>query len=84
MYFVYILQSKFTGYYYIGVTNNIIRRFKQHQSGHSRSTRKRGPWWMPYYEIYDTRKEALMREREIKNKKSAQYIKRMIARANGT
>ncbi|MCK5852920.1 GIY-YIG nuclease family protein [bacterium] len=59
MYFVYILQSLSTSKYYIGSTNNILRRFHQHQSGYSKSTRNRGPWFMPYYEIYKSRSEAV-------------------------
>jgi predicted GIY-YIG superfamily endonuclease len=33
---------------------------------------------MVYYEVYDTKSEALKREREIKKKKSRLYIERLI------
>ena len=81
MYFVYILQSLSTGKYYIGSTNNILRRFHQHQLGYTKSTHNRGPWWMPYYEIHQTRSEAIRRELEFKRKKSIESIRRIISNA---
>ena len=78
MCFVYILQSLSTGKYYIGTTNNILRRFHQHQTGYTKSTRNRGPWYMPYYEIYKDRKTAIKREYELKRKKSSESIHRII------
>jgi len=81
MYFVYILQSQTTGRFYIGQCNHLIERFHEHQRGASQATRNRGPWWMPYYEICSTRSEALRRERELKAKKSALSIRRLIDRS---
>ena len=78
MHFVYILQSLSNGRFYIGSTNNIIRRFYEHCSGNTKSTRHKGPWVMPYYEIYETKQEATKRERELKRKKSAISIRKLI------
>ncbi|MBI2438090.1 MAG: GIY-YIG nuclease family protein [Lentisphaerae bacterium] len=82
-YFVYILQSLSSGQYYIGSTDHLVRRFRQHQTGISLATRGRGPWWLPYYEIYHTRAEAVRRERELKGKKNANSIHRIIQQATG-
>ncbi|RLD09871.1 MAG: GIY-YIG nuclease family protein [Chlamydiae bacterium] len=79
MYFVYILQSLSSGRFYIGSTDNILRRFHEHQSGFTKSTRNRGPWHMPYYEIHKDRSAATNRERELKRKKSAESIRRIIS-----
>ena len=79
MYFVYILQSTSTGRFYVGQCDHLIERFHEHQNGHSPSTRNRGPWWMPYYEVYPTRSGALKRENEIKRKKSSRSIRAIIA-----
>ena len=79
MYFVYILQSCTTGRFYVGQCNHLIERFHEHQRGASLSTRSRGPWWMPYFEIYETRADAIKRERTIKAMKSAQSIRSIIA-----
>jgi putative endonuclease len=78
MYFVYILQSVTTGRFYIGQCDHLIERFHEHQRGVNLATRNRGPWWMPYYEIHSNRSDALRREREIKSKKSAESIRRII------
>jgi putative endonuclease len=79
MYFVYVLQSVSTGRFYIGQCDHLIERFYEHQRGANLATRRRGPWWMPYYEVYETRSEAVRREAVIKSKKSAASIRRIIA-----
>jgi putative endonuclease len=81
MYFTYILQSIRTGRFYVGHCDHLVERFGEHRDGYNKSTKNRGPWWMPYYETYPTRPEAVARELEIKRKKSAQSIRRIIARA---
>ena len=79
MYFVYILQSLSSGRFYVGQCDHLIERFGEHERGANRATRGRGPWSMPYYEVYPTRMDALRRKREIKSKKSAISIRRIIA-----
>jgi len=81
MYFVYILQSRTTGQFYIGQCDHLLERFREHQRGASQATRNRGPWWLPYYEIHSTRVDALRRERELKDRKSAVSIRRLINQA---
>ncbi len=46
MYYVYILQSKKDRKYYTGITSNLFRRLKQHNSGSfaTKSTVNRGPF----------------------------------------
>ena len=85
MYFVYILQSISTARFYVGHCDHLIERFHEHQAGYTPSTRNRGPWWMPYYEIYPSRGEAIKRELAIKRKKSSKSIRAIIAhQAPGT
>ena len=80
MYFVYILQSLSTGRYYIGHCDHLLHRFYQHQSGHNHSTTNHGPWCVPHFEIYASRSEAMRRERKLKSQKSAEFLRRLIAR----
>ena len=80
MYFVYILQSTRTKRFYVGHCDHLINRFRRHQRGDNPSTRNRGPWWMPYFEVYPSRAEAMAREREIKRKKSSKSIRAIIRR----
>lgn len=78
MHFVYILQSLSSGQFYIGHTDHLLRRFHQHQTGQTAATRGRGPWTMPYTECFPTRQEAVRREAELKRKKSAESLRRLI------
>ena len=79
MFFVYILQSLSTGRFYVGSCDHLIERFYEHEAGYNKFTRNRGPWRMPYYEIFSSRSEAQKREYEIKRKKSAKSIRAIIA-----
>ena len=77
-FFVYILQSIPTARFYIGHCDHLIERFHEHQAGYVRSTRNRGPWWMPYYEVYPNRAAAQKREYELKRKKSSKHTRWLI------
>jgi len=52
MYFVYILKSKKTGSLYVGKTNNLVRRIKEHNNGDNPSTKRYLPWICVYFEGY--------------------------------
>ncbi|MEO6002931.1 MAG: GIY-YIG nuclease family protein [Opitutus sp.] len=43
MYHVYVIQND-EGRFYIGLTDDVIRRLSDHNSGVSTWTRHRGPW----------------------------------------
>ena len=81
LYFVYILQSITTGQFYVDSCNNLLKRFNEHQSNGYKDTRGRGPWWLPYYEICKSEKEAKSRVSDIRKKKSSRYIQTIIYRA---
>ena len=80
MYTVYILQSEKSGRFYIGHTEDLFRRHAEHQQGKQRATRNRGPWIVVHTQVFDSRSEAVIREREIKSWKSAQRIRDMISK----
>lgn len=67
MYFLYILRSLKDRKLYIGITDNLERRIKQHNNGQSKSTRYRIPFILIYKENYLTRREAAKREWYFKN-----------------
>ena len=77
-FFVYVLQSIPTGRFYIGQTDRLISRFDQHMAGKVRSTKAYRPWRMLYVETYATRTGAIKREHELKRKKSALSIMRVV------
>ena len=79
IHYVYIIQSEKDGRYYIGSTHDPELRLVHHNKGWTRSTKSRVPWKLKYIEKYKNKKMALHIEREIKAKKSREYIKRLIA-----
>ena len=78
MYYVYILQSKTTGSYYVGQTNNLSERLIKHNRKQSKYTKNKGPWELVYSEEFSTRVEALFQENRIKKMKSRKYIENLI------
>jgi putative endonuclease len=51
---------------YIGCTNDLKRRFEEHNSGLNRSTKGRRPFELLYYEAYRAKQDALHREEMLK------------------
>jgi len=66
-FFVYVLRSRKDGSFYIGQTNNIDKRLERHNIGLVRTTKNRAPFDIVYTESYDTRREAMLRERHLKS-----------------
>jgi putative endonuclease len=66
MYQVYLLRSKKNGSFYIGYTNDIKRRLKEHNSGMVGYTRKYMPWTLMYYESFISLEDAKKREKSLK------------------
>ncbi|KKQ53194.1 MAG: Excinuclease ABC C subunit domain protein [Parcubacteria group bacterium GW2011_GWD2_38_11] len=66
MYYVYILKSKVKEYHYIGSTEDLKRRFEEHNQGKTKSIKHLIPFELIYYEAYRTKKLALVREIDLK------------------
>ncbi len=82
-FFVYILKN-LKGKYYVGHTDNLERRLRQHNDTKDNKhlgkyTHKNGPWRLVYFENYSNRSDAVMRERQIKGWKSSIMIHNLIA-----
>lgn len=75
---MYILKNPVTNRYYIGSTNNLERRLKQHLSGLTRTTRILRINELVYKEEYNTLLEARLREKKLKSYKSKKYIEWLI------
>jgi putative endonuclease len=74
VFYVYILHSQQLQRYYVGSTDSIEKRLKQHNSGKSASTRAGVPWKLVYTETFITRSEAVLRERKIKARGIGRYL----------
>lgn len=79
MYFVYILQSLKDLSYYVGQCEDLDHRMSKHSDGQSKYTSGKRPLLLRYFEIYNSRTEALKREHQIKKMKSRKYIESLIA-----
>ena len=62
MYFIYVLQSLKDQRTYVGYTDNVERRFIQHNSGYVRSTKHRIPFKLLFTENFLTSAEVKKRE----------------------
>jgi len=67
MYYVYIIQSASDGKLYYGYTRDLKRRIEEHNSGRNVSTRYRRPLRLVYYEAYRDERDAVVREKTLKN-----------------
>lgn len=73
MFYIYILYSKIVDKYYVGQTENQDERIISHSSGISKYTSISTDWILVYTELFETRSQAIIRENEIKKKKSRKY-----------
>ena len=82
MFYVYIIQSRKTGSYYVGSCSKLDLRLERHNLGWSKSTKNKRPWSLRYKEVFGSKKEALKREKEIKRQKSRIYIEKLLSKSN--
>ena len=67
IYYVYIMANKPGGTLYVGVTNDIARRVEEHRNGLVEGfTEKYKLHTLVYCESYPTIKEAITREKQMK------------------
>ena len=75
---VYVLRSDKDGKLYIGQTTNLNIRLKRHFKGDVKSTCHRRPLKLVYHEEFDSRYDALKRERYFKSGPGKQFLKNKI------
>ncbi|MDO8565877.1 MAG: GIY-YIG nuclease family protein [Candidatus Moranbacteria bacterium] len=74
MHYVYILQSKKNERLYKGVTNDLKRRLKEHNSGAVPFTKNLIPWKLVYYEAFSNKEDATREEKFLKSGKGRERI----------
>ena len=80
MYYVYIIRSISKKVLYFGQTCDLDKRLSEHNSNLNFSTKNKGPWEYVYIEGYKVKKDALIREKKLKNYGNARtYVKKRIA-----
>ena len=61
--------------YYYGSTSDLDTRIKSHNSGKVRSTKNRRPLVVHYYEIIETKEEAIKREKFFNSISGYKWLK---------
>lgn len=79
-YFTYVIQSECSGKIYIGQTDNLELRLRRHNGTlptNKRSYTKlnKGPWKIVYHEEFNTRSEAILREKQLKSHGGRDWLK---------
>jgi len=65
-YYVYVLKSVYKGFIYVGFSENLKQRFKEHNSGKSKSTKPYLLYELIHYEAYKNIMDAKRRENYLK------------------
>ncbi|MBU3820577.1 GIY-YIG nuclease family protein [Flavobacteriaceae bacterium XHP0103] len=79
--FVYVLRSKKDGRFYVGMTVNVEKRLKEHNSGKTKSTKGYMPWELFFTESFNSREEARKREKYLKSGYGKKWIKEKFQRS---
>jgi len=75
MFFVYVLYSKTFDKIYIGFTSDLLGRLLSHNKLAKKGyTVRYRPWAILYTEQYQTKAEAITREKQLKSAKGREFI----------
>jgi putative endonuclease len=76
MFVTYVLYSKAPDKIYIGYTSDLIDRFHSHNRFATKGfTTKFRPWTVVYVEFFDSKSEAMKREKELKSSRGRNFIR---------
>jgi putative endonuclease len=76
MFVTYVLYSNKFDKIYIGYTNSLIERFHSHNNLSKKDyTINYRPWIVAYVEFFDSKAEALTREKELKSSVGRRFIR---------
>ena len=75
MYWVYVLKNR-ENRSYTGYTSKLDIRYIDHKNGRSYWTSRFKGWELVYYEVFNTRSEAMVREKELKSGKGRDELRK--------
>ncbi len=79
MFYVYVLYSVSFDTIYVGYTNDVLRRLNEHNTSTKTShTKKYRPWVLLHQENFQTKSEAIDRERQLKSSRGREFIRAII------
>ncbi len=74
-FYAYILKSRVTQGFYKGHCEDPEARLREHNAGKTKSIKHAIPWELVYVEEFETREEAMKRERYFKTAAGRRFIK---------
>lgn len=80
--YVYVLKSKYNDRIYIGSTEDVNARLKQHNRGDNKSTQGYRPWILLRAEAYQGKTIALKLERFLKSGRGREVLKNLCSLCN--
>ena len=78
MYYTYILQSIRDDTYYIGATDNLKKRIKEHNAGKTKYTASRMPYKLMWYCAFTDKKKAYDFEKYLKSGSGNAFFKKRL------
>ena len=75
MFYVYVLRDNESGKFYIGRTEDLKRRIREHKVGHTHTTARYKEKNLIYFEGFISKKDALRRERYFKTSQGKKGLK---------
>jgi putative endonuclease len=78
MYYTYVLRSLQNGVLYKGQTDDLKSRLLIHNSGLVSYSKRYLPWELVYFEEFETRAEAMAREKFFKTGAGRDWLKRKL------
>jgi putative endonuclease len=78
MVYVYVLYSESFKKHYVGMTENLQNRLKEHNQGKSTFTKAYVPWKIIYVESTQNFKEGRLREIYLKSTAGKKFVKKQL------
>lgn len=79
VYFVYSIKSeKNPDKYYVGITTDVFKRLKEHNSGKSIHTNKLKPWQLISYTAFTNKSRAQQFEKYLKTSSGRAFAKKRL------
>jgi putative endonuclease len=75
MFYAYVIKSVISPYYYKGHCEDLEKRLNQHNSGMTHSIKRFIPFEIVYFEVFETRQEAISREHYLKSAAGRRFLR---------
>ncbi len=86
-FYVYVLRSGSTGGKYVGHTSDLPRRIQEHNNPDHNprkyTSRNPGPWVLIHSEVFESRAEAMRREKYLKSGAGRKLVRDMVTKPGG-